>query len=1455
MNFFHPPINPNRKKSIFIVNKFKLNSSLPKIKENKRKMSISPRGKRHSHISKKNNSNIHNEISIFKNKIIPNRKKSIYSIYKRSQISNLEQSSSHSKRNSCELFQLTTNKFFQRYSLGKGSGTNTNNNHIINNNNSYLNIENNLKKAINIMKNKIENEKNQKKGIKPKSRNSCSNRNLNDLKGIKKIRELISLSPMQNKIYIIRRNKTFDLTEESYKKLRKRIKDGIKEEIKNEIILKRVSDVIKSDNSEDEEKSENRKIKKHLSFSPHSNFILIFDILLIISNLYSIIVIPLDIAKNKNILEKESNLKEVIKYLNDLIYLFDFLISLVRGYFNYEMEIIRNNKGILIHYLKQDFFIDLIEGIPVFILIRLFYKNNENFYFFIFDFKLFLVKLLLFVKSFKIFKIMEKKKNKALKDLFRFLSIYYYLEKVVYFMISFIIFLLFIHLFICLHIFFDLQSYPNWISQTNVANETFIKKYITSFYFLMTTMTTVGYGDTVCISAYERIFHIILLGIGTIIYSFIVSKIGNYLRDESYEQIKLSKDLNILESIRLTYPTMSFKLYYKIKNHLLNISKKRKKTGLSLLINGIPDTIKNELLFKIYSKVINNFNIFKDINNSNFILQVLTSFIPIISKKEETLILEGEFIENIIFVKDGRLSLEISIDLNDPYKSIQNYLMTNFNGISRKKEMKNNNLFRANSILGIKSKNFRDLKTEIDNILLDKQKTVIKTDVLNDNNGISMDLGRLNFSMNKNEETIFHEGYQYIKIIDIRKNEHFGDIHIFLQRPSPFTLTVKSRLAEILLLRKQDAIMISESFPNIWRRIYNNSYHNLVSIKELIYKILNRYYNTYYYNKDKKIVNMSKLDITTNSRLSRKSSGKSEISKIIRKTKTIARDNSKIIKTKNPIEKVDKNKLDCKLHRLKKNSEEIGKEISFSESFQTLKLTNSIKNIINETNQIESNSSSNSNEYNSNNNEIAKIALKKFTFKKESTINQLKNINKDILDRNKKARFSKGTNNINTSNSIYSINNSHTLNNKSIHDIDSNTEKISKQSKNKNEFLILEDINTNFAKKIKNKIKKRKKIEKIRSLFELQKQKYKKSLNEICSQINNQNQNQNLITNQNDCPANLYNTVIYNNQKKLTNISCSTSNNLLFSQIIDSEEEKSNFSNQNNSKFNLQSLKKITSESFEIKSSYENINILSKGEIINNMKYKYLLQLILKKFMNKWKFNENSIKEIISEISNYNKVKEMSEKKKNNLYYYKRKTEKTQKQSKNLLFEKNKTLIIPKSKKLTLNEENNSSNHKWSFNKKITKTSNISSNNNTNENQYQKKKSKFHIPIEKLEITKHNSCKQNNIKNISENNVLEKEDYLSRKKANKKDSIYKKTKTEGKRIYNNIRILELTKKEKNKENENNIILTSSANVINEIENENIFKNKLEIFDKKSNNQSLTKKMQNNNENNNNCIII
>jgi hypothetical protein len=57
------------------------------------------------------------------------------------------------------------------------------------------------------------------------------------------------------------------------------------------------------------------------------------------------------------------------------------------------MKIIRGNKEIIIHYLKQDFFMDLLEGIPVYIILNLF----KNEYFCDSYFALFFLKLISFI--------------------------------------------------------------------------------------------------------------------------------------------------------------------------------------------------------------------------------------------------------------------------------------------------------------------------------------------------------------------------------------------------------------------------------------------------------------------------------------------------------------------------------------------------------------------------------------------------------------------------------------------------------------------------------------------------------------------------------------------------------------------------------------------------------------------------------------------------------------------------------------------------------------------------------------------------------------------------------------------------------------------------------------------------------------------------------------------------
>ena len=583
--------------------------------------------------------------------------------------------------------------------------------------------------------------------------------------------------------------------------------------------------------------------------SPDSEFVFIFDSLLLIFTFYSVIFIPIDLAKTRCFCMEEKYIKIVPKLITEILFIMDLIICSFKGYMNNDFILIKNNYKIFNHYLSEDFLTDFIESIPFYIIITIIcyikrYNNdNENFICVEYSMSNKYIALLFLstIKLLKLYKILIKKSNKVLDHLIENISENYYLEKAINFFLYILVTLLFLHLFSCYILFLGHQDYPNWIYATNMQNSSFTKQYITSLYYILTTMTTVGYGDIVCISLSEKIFQIILLAIGVVAYSFIVSMMGNYIQNQSHAQIELTKNENILEEIRITYPSMSYNLYLKIHKHLFTLSQNQHNYDTSILINTLPEKIKNHILITIYKKVIDNFKIFKLCNNSDFILSILTSFIPLISKKEDFLIVEGEIVENIVFIRDGKLSLVASINIDDPMESIRKYLDENFDGISSKEEILNlsSDLSNSNS----KEKNYLIMKTLIHTIINKDWGSLLNEKP--DNIGYSqIDISRKGIVKDK-------ENYHYLKILDIRKNEHFGDVHIFLQKPAPLSLKVTSKKAELFLIRKNDAKMISKTYPNIWKKIYNRSYHNLVSVKRITFNLLKNYWVSGFNNNPK----------------------------------------------------------------------------------------------------------------------------------------------------------------------------------------------------------------------------------------------------------------------------------------------------------------------------------------------------------------------------------------------------------------------------------------------------------------------------------------------------------------------------------------------------------------------------------------------------------------------------
>ena len=401
----------------------------------------------------------------------------------------------------------------------------------------------------------------------------------------------------------------------------------------------------------------------------------------------------------------------------------------------------------------------------------------------------------------------------------------------------------------------------------NIQDDNYLDIYITSLYFVIVTVTTVGYGDITGGSIPEILFQMVLLILGTIVYSFIISYISNIIVKISQKSINFKNKLAILNEIKLHHPKMSNTIYKEVLRNLKNEQFYEKKDK-QLLFQNLPYYLKNILIMQMYKPIIQNFIFFKDIDNSDFIVKVATSLKPLISVKGDVLIQEGDFIKEILFVKKGVMGLAISINLKRPEHSIQKYY---------------------------------------DLIEIDKEVSLLKTSMSKRTNNKILTNTNTNtatyLSMKEDEESLYNEidddgaEIEDINIIEIRHNEHFGDALMFLNEKCPLKVKIKTKTAELLILKKMEAIEIYSIYPHIWTKINKKSLYNMEQIYLKIEKILNELCNRF-----KK---------TTTTTTSKKSTFLNEYKIVINKPQQ-----SGILSNINQDPKMDKNKETDKVIRV-----------------------------------------------------------------------------------------------------------------------------------------------------------------------------------------------------------------------------------------------------------------------------------------------------------------------------------------------------------------------------------------------------------------------------------------------------------------------------------------------------------------------------------------------------------
>ena len=424
----------------------------------------------------------------------------------------------------------------------------------------------------------------------------------------------------------------------------------------------------------------------------------------------------------------------VFNIIFDIVFIVDLFLNFFVAFYTFEEELVRNLKLIAREYLNSVLFIiDLITAIPFGIILTCVVTDRETESY---------LNLLLFIKLFKVWKLMEDSSNRNYFN-FLFFNGKLVLSSQSQYMYKFLlIFLLISHCISCLWIYLgNMNPGDNWIIKCKILDEGFAIKYLTSLYFHWVSIFTIGYGDVLASNLVERIYNCLLLFVGILIYSFTISSLGSMLTSRDEVTSKYEANINYLEELR-SKNHIPDNFYVKLVKHL-DYNLQYNKTEKYAFINDLPNRIKIQLLADMHKDLIQHCSFFKE-HPIEYATKVVNFLKPICFTSREKIIAEGEYIVEIYFIRRGVISVLL------------------------------------------------------DGSFLDK------------------------------------------KVIDLRKNEYFGDILVEANQRCPFNLKVSSKKCDILLLKKEDFNVIKEEFPEELSESLIVSYYNYQSLLDLAEKKKNK---------------------------------------------------------------------------------------------------------------------------------------------------------------------------------------------------------------------------------------------------------------------------------------------------------------------------------------------------------------------------------------------------------------------------------------------------------------------------------------------------------------------------------------------------------------------------------------------------------------------------------------
>lgn len=163
--------------------------------------------------------------------------------------------------------------------------------------------------------------------------------------------------------------------------------------------------------------------------------------------------------------------------------------------------------------------------------------------------------------------------------------------------------------------------------------------YISAFYFTVTTVVTVGYGDITAVNTGEKAICILLMLIGVIAFSFGTGALSSIIANYDTSQARVKEKMSTLAQIKTEYKLSNDLHSRLIKSINYDFSKTTK--DIQHFMDELPYKLKIELAMEIHKSLYETISFFKG-KDKTFIAWVGNTLRPINSLDNEMIYKEDD---------------------------------------------------------------------------------------------------------------------------------------------------------------------------------------------------------------------------------------------------------------------------------------------------------------------------------------------------------------------------------------------------------------------------------------------------------------------------------------------------------------------------------------------------------------------------------------------------------------------------------------------------------------------------------------------------------------------------------------------------------------------------------------------------------------------------------------------